>query len=268
MKKILITGATDGIGLATAKRLAEMGYELLLHGRNKQKLATVVEQLKTAYQGARISAYCADMANIKQVCALIAEIQREHQTLDILINNAGVYKTSNANTQYGIDARFVVNTLSPIILIQQLLPQLANDGRIINLSSAAQASINLAALRGKENIYDDFQAYAQSKLAITIFSQVFADSLKQQQVMVAVNPGSLLASKMVKEGFGVAGNDLNIGVDILIKAALSESFATASGKYFDNDIQQFSVAHQDAQHDKTCQEVMSVLKDLCQQLTS
>ncbi len=82
---------------------------------------------------------------------------------------------------------------------------------------------------------DDMGAYAQSKLAITMWSRIMAEKLKDGPMIVAVNPGSLLASKMVKEGFGVAGNDLSIGADILTRATLSDEFANASGKYFDND---------------------------------
>ncbi|MEM1361855.1 MAG: hypothetical protein AAGF94_09085 [Pseudomonadota bacterium] len=78
-------------------------------------------------------------------------------------------------------------------------------------------------------------AYVQSKLAITIWSAEMAKSLPEAPAVFAVNPGSLLASKMVKEGFGVAGNDLNVGADILVAASLAPDFASASGKSFDND---------------------------------
>ena len=65
-------------------------------------------------------------------------------------------------------------------------------------------------------------------------------------MIVAVNPGSLLASKMVQEGFGVAGGDIGIGADILVRAALSEEFATATGQYFDNDAGRFGPPHPEA----------------------
>ena len=65
-------------------------------------------------------------------------------------------------------------------------------------------------------------------------------------VIVAVNPASLLASKMVKDAYGVEGSDLGIGADILVRAALSDEFANASGKYFDNDQQRFAKPHSDA----------------------
>ena len=91
------------------------------------------------------------------------------------------------------------------------------------------------------------EAYAQSKLAITMWSAHLASVWGDEGPMVvAVNPGSLLATKMVKEGFGMPGNDIGIGSGILVRAALSDEFANASGRYFDNDAGQFAAPHPDA----------------------
>ena len=109
----------------------------------------------------------------------------------------------------------------------------------MNLSSAAQAPADLRALRGTVAL-DHMGAYAQSKLAITIWTQERAREYPNGPVFVTVNPGWLLASKMVKEGFGVAGNDLRIGAYILRRAAPSDEFAGASGRYFDSDAGRFS----------------------------
>merc|ERR1711879_890868 len=136
---------------------------------------------------------------------------------------------------------------APYRLTQQLLPLLGSQGRVVNLSSAAQAPVDIEALAGTIHLEDEFQAYAQSKLALTIWSRDLAYEVGQNGPMiVAVNPGSLLASKMVKEGFGVAGNDIRIGADILIRAALSDEFAQATGPHFDNDSGEFAAPHRDA----------------------
>jgi NAD(P)-dependent dehydrogenase (short-subunit alcohol dehydrogenase family) len=91
------------------------------------------------------------------------------------------------------------------------------------------------------------KAYAQSKLAIILWSQALATKIGQSgPAIIEVNPGSMLGSKMVKEGFGVTGGDLRIGADILIRASLSDEFADATGKYFDNDSKKFSAPHPDA----------------------
>ena len=206
-KTILITGATDGIGLEAARNLSAKGHEILLHGRNPAKLDAARQTL-----GGRAETYVADLSRLPEVVELARAVTAKHNRLDVLINNAGVFKTSDPITPEGLDVRFVVNTLSPYLLTRRLLPLMSSAGRIINLSSAAQAPVEPQAIAGKVRL-TDMDAYAQSKLAITIWSRELARELPDGPVVVAVNPGSLLASKMVREGFGVAGNDLGIGAD-------------------------------------------------------
>ena len=86
-------------------------------------------------------------------------------------------------------------------------------------------------------------------------------------MVVSVNPGSLLATKMVKEGFGMAGSDMSIGVDILVRAALADEFANASGQYFDNDAGRFASPHPDALDPKTTKAVVLEIERLVRQLT-
>ncbi len=268
MKTILLTGATDGIGLETAKQLVSQGHQILLHGRSQEKLRDAVSTLRTIDSKSKIQTYCADLSNFKHINSMLEEIVKQHQKIDVIINNAGVLKAPKTITVDGLDLRFVVNTFAPYIITKKLLPLLASDGRIINLSSAAQAPIDLDAMAGKRVLNDDFQAYAQSKLAITIWSQQMATQLTPNQVIVAVNPGSMLASKMVKEGFGVQGNDLKVGADILIKAALSDEFAEASGRYFDNDSKRFALPHPDAQNETKCLQVMSDVNSISNSLNA
>lgn len=233
-KTILITGATDGIGLLTAQRLAAQGHTLLLHGRSESKLAKAAEDV-----GGNTETYLADLSCPSDVDAMASNILKVHTSLDVLINNAGILKAPNTIADTGRDIRFEVNTIAPYVLARRLLPIIPKDGRIVNLSSAAQARVDIAALEGERHL-GDMEAYSQSKLAITIWSAALASELPDGPVVVSVNPGSLLASKMVKEGFGIAGNDLGIGADILVRAALSDEFSNASGLYFDNDAGQFA----------------------------
>jgi NAD(P)-dependent dehydrogenase (short-subunit alcohol dehydrogenase family) len=255
-KTILITGATDGIGLLTAKTLARQGHKILLHGRNAAKLASALKEV-----GGTSAGYLADFTSLKDVDAMAKTILAEHDNLDVLINNAGILKAPQTKTQTGHDIRFVVNAVAPYVLTTALLAIMPKDGRVVNLSSAAQARVNMSALAGKSSL-NDMEAYAQSKLAITIWTRELAKPRPEGPTIIAVNPGSLLASKMVKEGFGIAGNDLSIGADILCRAALDDEFSDASGKYFDNDAGQFSAPHSaalDSQHSKA---VMTGITDV------
>ena len=244
-KTILITGSTDGIGLETAKLLAAEGHVVLLHGRNTTKLEAAVRDVSVFAKGGRVESYVADLSEFADVAALADQIKERHDHLDVMINNAGVLKTPKAITEAGLDVRFVVNTLAPYLLTQKLRPLMDAAGRVVNLSSAAQAPVNLDALAGRIRL-EDMEAYAQSKLALTMWSNALAQARTDGPIMIAVNPGSLLASKMVKEGFGVPGSDLSIGAEVLARAALSDEFANANGKYFDNDEGRFGPPHRDA----------------------
>lgn len=244
-KTILITGSTDGIGLETARALIALGHRVLLHGRSATKLEAAEKSLVADAQGA-FESYLCDLSRPAAVAELARSVTGRHDRLDVLINNAGVFMTPDPVTPEGLDARFAVNTLAPCLLTQRLLPLLGASARVINLSSAAQAPVDLEALAGKIRLSDDFTAYAQSKLALTIWSRSMALSLEGSgPAIIAVNPGSMLGSKMVQEGFGVAGKDIRIGSKILTRAALDDAFAAASGQYFDNDSGRFAPPHPD-----------------------
>jgi NAD(P)-dependent dehydrogenase (short-subunit alcohol dehydrogenase family) len=195
-------------------------------------------------------------------------IVANHEQLDVVINNAGVLRTADTVTDDGLDIRFAVNNFAPYLLTQRLLPLLRPGARLVNLSSAAQSPVNLEALAGRTRISDQLNAYAQSKLALTMWSRSMADLQKENGlIVVAVNPGSLLGTKMVTEGFGMAGNDIRIGADILILAALSEEFAEASGLYFDNDKGRFASPHRDALDQKKTKRIVDVIETVLAKIT-
>ena len=259
-KTILITGATDGIGLETAKLLLEIGHHILLHGRNSEKLAKVTEELSNS---GKVESYLADLSDMNDVVSLASEIKEKHKHLDVLINNAGVLKVPDPITKEGLDLRFVVNTIAPYLLTKKLLPLFNNNGRVINISSAAQARVDLNALAGVNMRLDTMNAYAQSKLAITMWSRAMSDLTGNDgPIFISVNPGSLLGSKLVKEGFGIMGKDLSIGAEIIARAALSDEFAGASGKYFDNDSGRFANPHPDANNPEKTFELTKVLDEI------
>ena len=167
---------------------------------------------------------------------------------------------ANPLTPEGLDLRFVVNTIAPYLLTQQLLPKMSSAGRVVNLSSAAQAPVDIEALYGRRRL-DDSQAYAQSKLALTMWSRDLAVSLGDQgPAIIAVNPGSFLGSKMVKEAYGSEGKDLNIGANVLTRVALDDEFASASGKYFDNDSGRFASPHPDALDPHKMKEIVGAVE--------
>lgn len=245
-KTILITGSTDGIGKLAAINLAKEGHEIYLHGRNADKLAAVISEIKALSNNEKIHGFQADFSDLDAVKDLSKQVKEKLSKLDILINNAGVYKSPVNQTKDGLDTRFVVNYLAPYLLTEELLPLLKKGAspRIINLSSAAQATVSHDVLLGHQQISTQ-EAYAQSKLALTMWSFHLAE-LEPNIVVIPVNPGSLLNTKMVKEGFGRFWSSADKGGNILHDLAISEDYNNMSGKYFDNDQGVFGRAHSDA----------------------
>lgn len=260
-KTILLTGATDGIGFVTAQRLASAGHTLLLHGRSADKLARVQQQLEPTATGG-IETFQADLSSLRQVADLAEQVSARGSQLDVLINNAGVFELPQPRTSQGHDLRFIVNTVAPYLLTQRLLPSLPTDGRIVNLSSAAQARVDLDALWGRRALAAS-DAYAQSKLAITMWTVHLARWVLQDgPAVIAVNPASLLGSKMVKDAYGTQGKDLGIGAKVLERAATDPAFANASGRYFDNDSGRFASPHPDALDDARNRALVTAIEQL------
>ncbi len=260
-KTILLTGATDGIGLETAKLLAKDGHALLLHGRNSDKLRKTKDTLAAIPGAGSLESIVADMSDLDAVRALAVEVAQRFPKIDVLINNAGVFKAADPITAAGLDVRFVVNTVAPYLLTRELFPVLGPGARVINVSSAAQAQVNPKALTGKLRLAD-MEAYAQSKLAIMLWTLAMAEDHPDGPVFLSVNPGSLLASKMVKDGFGIAGNDLGIGAEILTRAALSEEFAGVSGRYFDNDSGQLKSLTESGTAQQKAREIVQLMEEM------
>lgn len=261
-KTILITGSTDGIGLATAKSLLKLGHTVIIHGRNETKLFNTKSQLEEVAGSDKVFGYKADLSIFSEVHKLVSELKRNHSKLDVLINNAGVFVVPENVSKDGLDVRFMVNTISPYVLTKHLIPLLGNTGRVINLSSAAQSAISPTELTQPSTLSDN-TVYAKSKLALTMWSIQMAHSLDTNgPIVVAVNPKSFLGSKMVEQAYGVVGGNVEIGADILVKAAISDEFADASGQYFDNDIGQFTSPHKDAVTPEKTANLIRTLEEL------
>ncbi|MEO0699705.1 MAG: SDR family NAD(P)-dependent oxidoreductase [Pseudomonadota bacterium] len=263
MKTILITGSTDGIGLGAARALASEGHRVLLHGRSADKLEAAKADIAASAPHAEIATYRADLSNPQEVVDLAKAVASGEERIDALLNNAGVVKTPQTVGASGHDTRFLVNTFAPIILTRGLMDRLAPDARVVNTSSAAQAPIVPEQLSGAEPTSDDFSAYSQSKLALTMWSRRMAAAHPQGPFFCAVNPGSLLATKMVVEGFGMDGNDPTKGYTILKEGAVGALFDGHSGEYFDNDagnpLGDWGSPHADALDDAKCDEVLALI---------
>ena len=115
-KKILITGSTDGIGKLAAIMLAKEGHKDYLHGRSQDKLTKVIAELKEQSNTMDVNGFVADFSDLAAVRQMAHSIQGELPQLDILINNAGIFKSPNEKNKDGLDIRFVVICCAPYLL--------------------------------------------------------------------------------------------------------------------------------------------------------
>ncbi|QWC84884.1 SDR family NAD(P)-dependent oxidoreductase [Nocardioidaceae bacterium] len=272
-RTVMITGATDGIGRLAALRLAEEGHELLLHGRSARKLAAVESEVEEA-GASSVTTLRADLSSLAAVSdlAVLLETQLDADdgaSLDAIVHNAGVYGAEDPRTADGLDVRFVVNTLAPYLLTRRLGPFLGAGSRVVSVASAAQSTVDLAALRGELQLSDG-AAYAQSKLAMTMWTlHLSAESSPgPKPAYVALNPSSLMATKMVADAFGLSGssaNDPDRGARILQQAAVGEEFGEADGAWFDGDAGQageFAEPHADARDADLRRELVAAMDEL------
>jgi NAD(P)-dependent dehydrogenase (short-subunit alcohol dehydrogenase family) len=261
-KTILVTGSTDGIGKLTAIKLAGDGHAVYLHGRNRQKLDATIPEIKSITRNEKIDGFVSDLSDVGAVEKMAGQINNDLPHLDILINNAGIFKSAVSRNQKGMDIRFAVNYLAPYLLTEKLIPLMkkGTHPRIINLSSAAQSAVSGDALCGRVNLSDQ-EAYAQSKLALTMWSFYLAEKLPEVAV-IAVNPGSLLNTKMVAQAYGRSWSSAYKGADILYDLAVSEGYNGITGRYFDNDIGDFAQAHPDAYSEIKIDQLIQTTRNL------
>lgn len=261
-KNILITGSTDGIGKLTAIKLAKEGHKIYVHGRNSEKLSNVISEIKTASKNENVFGFVADFSDLDSVKQMAEQIKTEVLQIDVLVNNAGIFFSSDSHNKDGFDTRFVVNYLAPYLLTNELLPLVrkTNEPRIINLSSAAQSPISYNAMVGKDKVSEN-GSYAMSKLALTMWSNYLAKKCKGITV-IAVNPGSLLNTKMANEAYGTYWSPAEKGVEILYDLAISDQHKSMTGKYFDNDNGAYAPAHSDAYNEAAIEKLIEVTENL------
>jgi NAD(P)-dependent dehydrogenase (short-subunit alcohol dehydrogenase family) len=237
-KIILVTGSTDGIGKQTALGLARMGAEVLLHGRNQDKVLEVRDEIAQKTDNDQLDVFIADLSSQKQIINLATEVADRYEHLHVLINNAGTYSLERILTEDRLELTFSVNYLAPFLLTRQLLDLLKKSvpSRIVNVASIAHwnAKVDWNNMQG-EQYFDGFQAYALSKLGIVLFTHELAKRLKGSDVTVnCLHPG-VVKTKLLRAGFGATqGITPEEGARTSIYLASSSDLENVSGKYFES----------------------------------
>src|SRR5215211_6960238 len=218
---ILITGSTDGLGLATAERLTRSGATVFVHGRSEQKLERALAKLG-ADRGARVRGLLADLSSLEAVRRLARCVERDTDRLDVLVNNAGVAVMDGRRTSRdGFELTFAVNHLSHFLLTAELMPLIRRSApaRIVNVASIGQAPVNFDDPMAEKREYDGFLAYRESKVAQILFTFELAERLREAGVtdvtVNALHPATLMDTQMVRGSFGRAMSEVEEGVEAL-----------------------------------------------------
>ncbi len=240
-KTVLITGATDGVGRYVALKLAKSGARVLLHGRDSQRAAELLEQMARMGRTDAVF-YPAEFASLADIRALAGTLLERHPRLDLLINNAGIFTgppgTPRETTADGCELRFMVNYLSGFLLTRLLLPSLlaGQPARIVNVASIGQQPIDFADVMLTHG-YSGLRAYRQSKLAQIMFTFDLAQELAGTKVTVnCLHPATFMDTHMVRQSGVVPTSTVAEGGEAIYHVATAPEWATGSGLYFEGKL--------------------------------
>jgi len=236
-KTILITGSTDGVGRRVAEKLAATGACVLVHGRNAARAENLVARIRDA--GGKAAFHLADLSSLDEVRTLADTIERNHERLDILINNAGIgtggSDAGRKTSRDGYELRFAVNYLAGFLLTRRLLPLLRASGpaRIVNVSSAGQQPIDFSDIMLTRG-YSGVRAYCQSKLAQIVFTFDLAEELMGTGITVnCLHPATYMDTTMVRQAGVAPLSTVEQGADAILNLATSDALDGRTGLYFD-----------------------------------
>lgn len=236
-RTVLITGATNGVGRLVAKRLGELGWFVLAHGRDAERGKDLVAQITAAGGQARF--YRADFVSLAEVRRLADEVAEDCPRLSLLINNAGIGIGSPAagreTSADGFELRFAVNYLAPFLLTRLLMPSIlaADRARIVNVASAGQQELDFDDLQ-LEHGYSGVDAYCRSKLALIMLTFDLAADLADSNVTAnALHPATFMDTFMVREAGATPISTVEDGADAIMHLAVSPEMNGRTGAYFD-----------------------------------
>ena len=225
-KRVLITGATGGIGLAAAKDLAGRGAKLAIVARSEARAGEAVLQIKAASgTDGEVDVLLADLASQASIRRLAAEALERYSRLEVLVNNAGAVNSERRITEDGIELTWAVNHVAPFLLTTLLLDRIraSAPARIVTTSSAAhqRAQIPLDDMRGERSYGPfGFGRYSQTKLANILFTRELARRLE----------GTGVTANCFHPGFVASGFNRNNGALMAFGMTIARPFGRSSEK--------------------------------------
>ena len=195
-KRILVTGASAGLGVETARALAAHGAHVVGAARDLTKAEGATAQVRkdAAANGGSFELVALDLANLKSVRACADGLLAKGEPFDVIIANAGVMATPFGHTADGFETQFGTNHLGHFVLVNRIAPLIRAGGRLINLSSAGHrySNVDLNDPNFEHTPYEPFVAYGRSKTANILFAVAFDDRHRERGVRAAaVHPGAI-----------------------------------------------------------------------------
>jgi NAD(P)-dependent dehydrogenase (short-subunit alcohol dehydrogenase family) len=257
-KRMIVTGATDGIGLAAVRALAAVGVELTIVARNPEKARATAAEIAVARRGSHPDVVIADLSIQAEVRRAAAEIAARYPRVDVLVNNAGAMYSPRSVTADGIEMTWAVNHLAPFLLTTLLLDRLQRGAlaRIVTTSSAAHigAIIPFDDINA-ESSYRSFNRYGQTKLANILFTTELARRLAGTGVTATCFHPGFVATRFNRNNGVLMSLGMMLakpfartpekGAETLVWLATAPEAAGMSGYFFDRTLTAPSLAAQD-----------------------
>lgn len=246
---VVVTGASDGIGLEASSQLAGQGHHVVMVGRNPQKLEAAVARVQQESPGVPVDSFVCDFASLAAVRALAEQLLAAYPRIDVLVNNAGTVFDKRTVTDDGIEATLQVNHLAGFLLTELLLDRMVAGGsaRIVITSSAGHygGTMDFDDL-GFEHGYQIMRAYNRSKLANVLHTRNLAERLDGSGVTAnCLHPGAVAtniwsgAPWFAKPVLALAKRIVMVspaaGGSRIVFLATGPDVAGATGGYYDKD---------------------------------
>ena len=270
-KTAIITGATSGIGRVAAMHLAENGARLVLPVRSMEKGQQLKEEIMEQHDNPNVELIECRLDSLVSIRQFAEAFRKNHDSLHLLINNAGTWEVKRKESEDGIEMNFAVNHLAPFLLTYLLLDIIRKSApaRIVNVSSSAhkQAKMNLEDPEGKKN-WSSLKSYGQGKLANIFFTRKLARDLEGTGVTAnCLHPGVVqtrLFDKMpgfFRKIFGLFMISAEKGAETTIYLATSPEVEGISGKYFAKKKETKTTRH--AQDMEVAERLWEISKEYC-----